>query len=113
MTNLLCLQSMIRLLLNRLLYSLTLIIVFSSLSYADNKENGYVYKVTSAAIPDSTGRQQKSNPDVKENKGKKDDIKEVPKSRKQAKPATVKQQPIKIKPVKIAKPKVKLNMRGF
>ena len=106
---------MVRLLLNRLLYSLTLILVCSSLSLAGNRENGYVYKETTVAvaIPDSSGRQQKAKPDVKENKGKKADIKEVPKSRKQAKPATVKQQPIKIKPVKIAKPKVKLNMRGF
>lgn len=104
---------MIRLLLNRLLYSLILILVCSSLSHAGNRENGYVHKETPVAEPDSTGRQQKGKPDIKEDKGKKDDIKEVPKSRKQVKPATVKQQPIKIKPVKIAKPKVKLNMRGF
>ncbi|MCO4293865.1 hypothetical protein NF867_13430 [Solitalea sp. MAHUQ-68] len=56
---------------------------------------------------DSTGSKRKG--DKKE--GKEEDIKEVPKSRKQGKPEEIKP-PVKVKPVKVAKPKpIKVNTR--
>ncbi|MNS67747.1 hypothetical protein D3C72_1010080 [compost metagenome] len=103
---------MIRKYLNRFLYSFIIIIAGSHVSFAATVGSSDYLNEDVFSIPDSTGRQQKK-PDPKSNNGKKGDIKEVPKSRKQAKPAVVKQQPIKIKPVKIAKPKVKVNMRRF
>ncbi|UKJ07177.1 hypothetical protein [Solitalea lacus] len=79
----------------------------------ENKDKGIVYAnwpVVHAVSIDSI-----KNVDRKKGNGKDDEIideiKEVPKSRRQAKPIAV-NKPIKIKPIKVVKPKpIKLNIR--